>query len=61
MTKVMILTFAIANFPFLCSTIPHSPAYGVYISQLIQYTRACSAYENFSEQGQLLKKVDAAG
>jgi hypothetical protein len=28
---------------------------------LIQYTRACSAYENFSEQGQLLKKVDAAG
>jgi hypothetical protein len=24
--------FAIADFPFLCSYIPHSPAYGVYIS-----------------------------
>jgi hypothetical protein len=27
--------FAIVNFPFLCSNIPSSPAYGVYISQLI--------------------------
>jgi hypothetical protein len=32
--------FAIVNFPFLCSNIPLSPAYGVYISQLIRYTRA---------------------
>jgi hypothetical protein len=31
-----------------------SPAYGVYISQLIRYTRACSAYENFSKRGQQL-------
>jgi hypothetical protein len=28
--------FAIVNFPFLCSNIPLSPAYGVYISQLIR-------------------------
>jgi hypothetical protein len=27
--------FAIVNFPFLCSNIPLSPAYGVYIFQLI--------------------------
>ena len=27
--------FAIINFPFLCSNIPFSPAYGVHISQLI--------------------------
>jgi hypothetical protein len=27
--------FAIVNFPFLCSNIPLSPAYGVYVSQLI--------------------------
>jgi hypothetical protein len=27
--------FAIVNFPFLCSNIPLSPAYGLYISQLI--------------------------
>jgi hypothetical protein len=27
------------NFPNMCSNIPASPAYGVYISQLIRYTR----------------------
>jgi hypothetical protein len=41
------LNFTIVNFPFLCKTIPLSPAYGVYIFQLIQYTRTCYAYENF--------------
>jgi hypothetical protein len=46
--------FAIVNFPFLCSNIPLSPAYGVYISQLIQYAEACFAYEGFSQQGKLL-------
>ena len=46
--------FAIVNFPFLCSNIPLSPSYGVYISQLIRYARACVAYENFSSRAQLL-------
>jgi hypothetical protein len=32
--------FSIVNFPYLCSNIPASPAYGVYISQLIRYARA---------------------
>jgi hypothetical protein len=36
--------FAIVNFPSLCSNIPLSPAYGVYVSQLIRYARACFAY-----------------
>jgi hypothetical protein len=48
--------FAIVNFPFLCSNIPLSPAYGVYISQLIRYAIACFAYENFSKWGKLLTK-----
>jgi hypothetical protein len=48
--------FTIVNFPFLCSNVPHSPAYGVYISQLIRYARACFAYENFSKRGKLLTK-----
>ena len=39
--------FHITNFPFLSSNIPSSPAYGVFISQLIRYTRACSSYECF--------------
>lgn len=39
--------FNITNFPFMCSNIPSSPAYGVFISQLIRYARACSKYEDF--------------
>ena len=37
----------ITNFPFLSSNIPSSPAYGVFVSQLIRYARACSSYECF--------------
>ena len=39
--------FHITNFPFLSSNIRSSPAYGVFISQLIRYARACSSYECF--------------
>ena len=39
--------FHITNFPFLSSNIPSSPAYGVFISQLIRYARASSSYECF--------------
>ena len=39
--------FHITNFPFLSSNFPSSPAYGVFISQLIRYARACSSYECF--------------
>ena len=39
--------FHITNFPFLRSNMPSSPAYGVFISQLIQYARACFSYECF--------------
>ena len=31
----------------MCSNIPASPAYGVYISQLIRYARANSNYSDF--------------
>jgi hypothetical protein len=37
----------IINFPNMCSNIPASPANGVYISQLIRYTRASSNYSDF--------------
>jgi hypothetical protein len=33
--------FPIVNFLFICSIIPEAPVYGVYISQLIRYSRAC--------------------
>ena len=39
--------FHITNLPFLSSNIPSSAAYGVFISQLIRYARACSSYECF--------------
>ena len=41
------LNFHITNFPFLSSNIPSSPAYGVFISQLIRYARASSSYKCF--------------
>jgi hypothetical protein len=46
--------YAIVNFPFLCSNIPLSPAYDVYMSHLIRYARACFAHEDFSKRGKLL-------
>ena len=41
--------FHITNFPFLSSntSISSSPAYGMFISKLIPYARACSSYECF--------------
>ena len=41
------LDFHIANFPLLSSNIQSSPAYGLFISQLIRYALACSSYECF--------------
>ena len=39
---------------FLCGNIPVSPAYGVYISQLIRYSRACSKYQDFLARSSIL-------
>ena len=39
--------FKIIYFPNMCGNIPASPAYGVYISQLIRYARASSNYSEF--------------
>ena len=33
------LNFPIVNFPFICNNNPAAPAYGIYISQLIRYSR----------------------
>jgi hypothetical protein len=39
--------FKIINFPNMCSHIPASATYGVYISQLIRSARASSNYSDF--------------
>ena len=46
-TNVTISISILQTSPFLSSSIPSSPAYGVFISQLIRYARACSSYEYF--------------
>ena len=49
--------FKIINFPNMCSNIPASPAYGVYISQLIRYARGSSNYSDFLKRHQGYKKI----
>jgi hypothetical protein len=48
--------FPIVNFPFICSNIPAAPTYGVYISQLIRYSRACGSYQDFLDRRLLLTR-----
>ena len=36
----------VVNVPFMEINIPASPTYGVYMSQLIRYSRACSQYRD---------------
>ena len=49
--------FPIVNFPFICSNIPVATSYGVYISQLIRYSRACGSYQDFFDRGLLLTRM----
>ena len=54
--------FEIVNFPFLDGDVPRSPPYGVYISQLIRFSRVCSNVDDFNNRnlfltGKLLKQV----
>jgi hypothetical protein len=48
------VNFSFFKYSSLCSNIPLSPAYGVYVSLLIRYERVCFAYEDFSKRGRLL-------
>ena len=46
--------FPMVNFPYLSRNILESPAYGVFVSQLIRHARACSKYEDFLFSGSIL-------
>ena len=48
--------FPIVNLPFICSKIPAAPAYGVYLSQLIRYSRTCGSYQDILDRGLLLTR-----
>ena len=52
----MILNLKSSIFPHVDSNIPSSPAYGVYISQMIRYAIGCSKYSEFVERHQILNK-----
>ena len=43
--------FPIVKFPCLSSNIPSAPAYGVYVSQIVSYARACCKYQVFVDRG----------
>lgn len=46
--------FSIVNYPFLDGDVPHSTSYGVYISQLIRFARACTLLEDFNSRNLLI-------
>ena len=46
--------FKFITFPNMCSNIPASHAYGVYISQLIRYAKASSNYSDFLKRHRAL-------
>ena len=39
--------FRVQNYPHLGSNVPCTPMYGVYISQLLRFARACDRYSDF--------------
>ena len=46
--------FDIVNFPFLDGDVPRSAPYGVYISQLIRFTRVSSHVNDFNTRNKVL-------
>ena len=46
--------FEIVNFQFLDGDAPRSTSYGVYISQLIRFARACSYINDFNTRNKML-------
>ena len=49
--------FKIVNFPHLDGDVPKATSYGVYISQLIRFARACSSVDDFNERNLLTTKT----
>ena len=48
--------FPIVNFPFICSNIPAAPVYGVYIFHFRRCSRAYDSYQDFLDNGLLLRR-----
>ena len=46
--------FDIVNYPHLDGDVPRATSYGVYISQLIRFARACSSIEDFNYRNRII-------
>ena len=46
--------FDIVNYPFLDGDVPRSTSYGIYISQLIRFARACSSLDDFNNRNLII-------
>jgi hypothetical protein len=46
--------FQIVNYPHLDGNIPRIPSYGVYMSQLLRFARACSSLEEFNKRNRVI-------
>ena len=44
------------DFNFPIANFPAAPAYRIYISELIRYSRACGSYQDFPDRGLLLTR-----
>ena len=52
--------FHITNFPFLSNNSPSSPAYGVFISQLIRYAGAVRLSSKLLGQGYVMERLKSS-
>ena len=48
--------FPIVNFPNLTGNIPTGQSYGVFISQLVRYSRCCQNFVNFKERTSIFSR-----
>ena len=48
--------FSIVNFPNLHGNIPTNQSYGIFISQLVRYSRCCQQFVDFRDRAFLLVK-----
>ena len=46
--------FQIINYPYLDGDVPRATSYGIYISQLIRFARACSSVEDFNLRNRVI-------
>ena len=46
--------FDIVNFPFLCGNVPKKQSYGVFVSQIIRFSRVCMKYQCFVDECRVL-------